>query len=88
MACAVTTSTQPSIVASIVSRRARAACCDSDRSGSNVKSAAVPLSMLSGRRVGALMATPEMIDPPEILRRAWHHRAMFRASETPPLAAE
>lgn len=50
--------------------------------------AAVPLSMLSGRRVGALMATPEMIDPPEILRRAWHHRAMFRASETPPLAAE
>ena len=50
--------------------------------------AAVPLSMLSGRRGGALMATPEMIDPPEILRRAWHHRAMFRASETPPLAAE
>lgn len=50
--------------------------------------AAVPLSMLSGRRVGALMATPEMIDPPAILQRAWHHRAMFRASGNPPLAAE
>ena len=29
---------------------------------------AVPLSMLSGRRLARLMATPEMVDPPAILR--------------------
>ncbi|MBE0453393.1 MAG: glucans biosynthesis glucosyltransferase MdoH [Roseovarius sp.] len=50
--------------------------------------AAVPLSMLSGRRMGTLMATPEMIEPPAILQLARRHREMFRAAETPPLAAE
>jgi membrane glycosyltransferase len=50
--------------------------------------AAVPLSMLSGRRMGRLMATPEMIEPPAIVLLAQRHREMFRAAGTPPLAAE
>jgi membrane glycosyltransferase len=49
---------------------------------------AVPLSMMSGRRMGALMATPEMIEPPAILQLARRHRAMFRVADMPPLAAE
>ncbi len=49
---------------------------------------AVPLSMLSGRRVGWLMATPEMIDAPAILRLARTSRAMFRTAEATPIAAE
>ncbi len=49
---------------------------------------AVPLSMLSGRRVGWLMATPEMVDPPAILRRARESRALFRTADTTPIAAE
>jgi membrane glycosyltransferase len=49
---------------------------------------AVPLSMLSGLRLGTLMATPEMVEPPAILQLARWHRALFRSLETPPLAAE
>jgi membrane glycosyltransferase len=49
---------------------------------------AVPLSMMSGRRMGALMATPEMIEPPAILQLARRHRALFRVADMPPLAAE
>lgn len=49
---------------------------------------AVPLSMLSGRRVGALMVTPEMVEPPAIVQLARWHRALFRSLETPSLAAE
>jgi membrane glycosyltransferase len=49
---------------------------------------AVPLSMLSGRRLARLMATPEMVDPPAILRLARASRAMFRAADTTPIAAE
>jgi membrane glycosyltransferase len=49
---------------------------------------AAPLSMLSGRRVGWLMATPEMVDPPAILRRARASRALFRAADATAIAAE
>jgi len=49
---------------------------------------AAPLSMLSGRRLARLMATPEMVSPPPILRRARESRAMFRAAQTTPIAAE
>lgn len=49
---------------------------------------AVPLSLLSGRRLRTLMATPEMVDPPAILRRARAQRALFREAETATIAAE
>ncbi|PKQ13294.1 MAG: glucans biosynthesis glucosyltransferase MdoH [Alphaproteobacteria bacterium HGW-Alphaproteobacteria-1] len=49
---------------------------------------AVPLSMMSGRRMGGLMATPETIEPPGILKLARRHREMFRAADMPPIAAE
>jgi membrane glycosyltransferase len=49
---------------------------------------AAPLSMLSGRRLKRLMATPEMLGPPDIVRRARESCAMFRAAETLPIAAE
>jgi membrane glycosyltransferase len=49
---------------------------------------AAPLSMLSGRRVGWLMSTPEMLAPPDILQRARQGRALFRAAETRAIAAE
>ncbi|WP_377069679.1 glucans biosynthesis glucosyltransferase MdoH [Roseovarius ramblicola] len=49
---------------------------------------AAPLSMLSGRRLRWLMATPELVSPPGILRRARESRAMFRAAQTTPIAAE
>jgi len=56
--------------------------------------AAVPLSMLSGLRLSEwrglrdVMATPEMIDTPPILQDARAHRALFRAADAPPIAAE
>jgi membrane glycosyltransferase len=56
--------------------------------------AAVPLSMLSGLRMGEwralrhVMATPEMTDTPPILLLARNQRALFRAVENPPIAAE
>ena len=50
--------------------------------------AAVPLSMLSGWRVARLLATPDVIAPPPIVRRARRDREMFRAPGTPALAAE
>src|SRR6056297_2409644 len=49
---------------------------------------AAPLSLLSGRRLSRLMDTPEMLAPPYILRRARESRAMFRAAESTPIAAE
>jgi membrane glycosyltransferase len=49
---------------------------------------AVPLSMLSGRRLRALMDTPELRAPPAIVTRARAARALFRAGEATPIAAE
>ena len=49
---------------------------------------AAPLSMLSGLRLRALMATPETIDPPAIVRRARANRALFADTETAAIAAE
>jgi len=50
--------------------------------------AAAPLSMLSGLRLRALMATPETLDPPVIVRRARACRAMVHAAESARIAAE
>ena len=50
--------------------------------------AAAPLSMLSGMRLRALMATPETLDPPVIVRRARECRAMVDAAESARIAAE
>ena len=49
---------------------------------------AAPLSMLSGLRLRTLMATPETIDPPAIVRRARANRALFADTETAAIAAE
>ncbi len=55
---------------------------------------AVPLSMVSGARLGSrrglrhLMATPEMLETPPILKLARSHRALFQDTIQPPIAAE
>lgn len=56
--------------------------------------AAVPLSMMSGVRLGSrrglrhVMSTPEMLYTPPILKLARSHRMLFRAPVQPPIAAE
>ncbi len=56
--------------------------------------AAVPLSMISGARLGArrglrhVMATPEMLETPPILKLARSHRLLFCEVVRPPMAAE